>query len=305
MTMEGTAALLLVGHGTVENLDDLPAFVSNIRRGHPAPPELLIELRRRYEAIGGKSPLTSISSSLVRKVEQTLRVPTRLAMRLWHPYPKEVLAPLVQEGVKRVVVVALAQHSSAVYAEAVRKAAAELDPSLEIVAAANWGRTPSLLDAYAAEISRAMKSLPRGERRETWAIVMTAHSLPTSIIEAGDVYEIEVRASAAEIAARLGPSSVEHVVAFQSQGFGGGGSWLGPELPSVLEDLARQGKKRVIFAPIGFLADHVEILYDIDIEARAWANERGLASVRTRSLNDSDALVRVIAGVASPLLRAA
>ena len=308
-----TRALILIAHGTVDKLDDLPAFLANIRRGQPASGELLAEVRRRYEAIGGKSPLNDITKSVAAKVERILGVPTRVAMRLWHPYPKDVLAELVNEGVERVAVVPLAQHSAGVYCGSVKEAAEELvkegKKKPEIVCAANWGRSGTLLDAYTLMIHRAVSKIPEPERART-RIIMTAHSLPTFIIKGGDPYEEEVRASAMMIALRLGPNAPDYVVCFQSQGMSGPGpggkpvEWLGPDLRATIYSAAHDGMRHIVIAPIGFLADHVEILYDIDVEAKAWALERKLVLHRAESLNDGDALVRAVSEVARPLLGA-
>lgn len=297
--------VMLVAHGTVDSLDDLPEFLAKIRRGHPAPPELLAEVRRRYEAIGGKSPLNTINRELAGRLEERLGVPVRAANRLFRPYPKEVLTELVGTGVERIVVVPLAQHSAQIYGEAVKEAAREAGLDLEIVAAPNWGRTPELTEAFARSIVAALEEVPDGERDRT-SLLLTAHSLPVSVIEAGDPYEVEFRASAEEIARRvreLAPGRfVDHAVAFQSQGMssGPGGrpmAWLGPDLRSRLEVLATRGRKEVVIAPVGFLADHVEILYDLDIEARGWAAELGLTLRRAQSLNASDGIVDALASV--------
>jgi ferrochelatase len=293
-------AVLLIAHGTVERLDDLPRFLANIRRGQPAPEALVREVLHKYEAIGGKSPLLETTRALARKVETALGTKTRVAMRLWDPYPKEVLAELVQEGVTRVIAMPLAQHSAAVYGGAVKDAAKGMD--LEIVCAENWGRAPSLVQAYASSVREALAHIPKSERRKT-GIVMTAHSLPMSVIEAGDPYADLVCASADDIAASIGDSAPPHVVAFQSQGMSGPGvEWLGPTLRSALDDAKKAGVHHVVVAPIGFLADHVETLYDLDIEARGWADDLGLVLHRTAALNDSDALVRAVCDVAKQLL---
>jgi ferrochelatase len=304
-------AVVLIAHGTVDRLDDLPEFLGNIRRGMPANPELTAEVRRRYEAIGGKSPLLGITNSVAVKVERALSVPTRVAMRLWHPYPKDVLATLGAEGVTKVAVVPLAQHSAAIYGAAMKEAAAALakegGPTIDIAAASNWGRKGTLLDAYATNIHKAIARIPEPERART-RIVMTAHSLPTFIIKQGDPYEDEVRASAMMIALRLGPNAPDYVVAFQSQGLSGPGpggkpvEWLGPDLRAAIDAAAHDGMRHLVVAPIGFLADHVEILYDIDIEAKAWAQERKIVLHRSESLNDGDGLVRAVIEVARPLL---
>jgi ferrochelatase len=300
-------AVVVIGHGTVDDLDDLPAFLGQIRRGHPPPLPLLREVRRRYEAIGGKSPLHAIGQEVAAKLEARIGLPVRLAMRLWKPYPKEVLAGLLDEGVDRVVVVPLAQHSAHVYGEAVESAAGELAgegrKSLRLLRASNWGREPSLTRAYADAIALGLRQTPdvaRGRVR----VLMTAHSLPLAVVRSGDPYESEVRASAAAIAEALGPDGPGAEVVFQSQGMGGG-DWLGPSLVEGLDAARDAGIRHVLVAPIGFLADHVEILYDIDVEARALAADRGMSLTRTRSLNASDALIDALESVVRALLTAA
>ena len=303
---EHQTAVLLVAHGTVEELDELPEFLANIRRGHPAPPELLAEVRRRYEAIGGQSPLNANNRELAKRLEARLGVPVRSANRLFHPYPKQVLTELAAAGRQRIVVVPLAQHSAKLYGDYAKQAAVEAGLDLEILVAPNWGRLPELTEAFARSIVAALETVPDGERDRT-SLLLTAHSLPVSIIEAGDPYEDEFRGSAEDVAARvraLAPGRfVDHVVAFQSQGMstGAGGrpvAWLGPDLRARLEVLAARGRKEVVIAPIGFLADHVEILYDLDIEARGWAERLGITLRRSASLNASDAMVDALAVVA-------
>ncbi len=307
--MSSSDAVVLVAHGTVDELDELPEFLTNIRRGRAPPPELLAEVRRRYEAIGGRSPLNAINREVARRLEERLGVPVRAANRLFHPYPKEVLEPLAISGARRILVVPLAQHSASIYGDSVKEAVREAGLDLEVLAASNWGRTPELTEAYAQAIAGTLAAVPSGERDRT-TLLLTAHSLPVSIIEAGDPYEIEVRASGELIAARvreLAPDQfVDHTVAFQSQGMstGPGGrpmAWLGPDLRARLEVMAARGRKEVVIAPIGFLADHVEILYDLDIEARGWAEELGITLRRAPSLNASDGLVDALAVVARRL----
>jgi protoporphyrin/coproporphyrin ferrochelatase len=285
-------AIVLIAHGTVATLDQLPEFLTNIRRGHPAPPELVEEVRRRYEAIGGRSPLLDITFEVAKKLEAKLGVPTRVAMRLFHPYAKDVVAKLLAEGIERIVTLPLAQHSAKIYTAAVEA------PGIEVVSAPNWGRTPALTRAFATNL---IEAIPSGVSP---VVVFTAHSLPLGIIRAGDPYEKEFRGSADDIAAEArarGALIDEHVVAFQSQGIGTGIEWLGPDLRTTLEALAARGKKDVVVAPVGFLADHVEILYDIDIEAKAWADELGIRLYRTASLNAGDGLVEALAAVARDL----
>jgi ferrochelatase len=295
--------VLLVSHGTVDHPGELEAFVTRVRRGRPPSPELVRELRRRYEAIGGRSPLNATSAVLAGKVEARLGMPVAWAGRLAPPFVRDALGRLRDHGVTRVAVVPLAQHSAAVYAADAREAARELP--IELVCAENWGREPGLIEAFARRIEAV---LPARELAPQTTLLFTAHSLPTAVLAAGDPYEIEVRASAKAVLARLGGEAAHMVndLAFQSQGLVGSERgpmmWLGPDLPTALDSAKARGSVRVVFAPIGFLADHIEVLYDLDVEARDLARARGLNYVRAASLNASDDLVDVLAGVASRLL---
>jgi ferrochelatase len=302
--LPGTSAVLVVSHGTVDDLDDLAAFATQVRRGSPPSPELVAELRRRYVAIGG-SPLNAINARVAEKLERRLGVPVAWANRLWRPYARDVLAALGREGKTRVALVPLAQHSAHVYAEDARPAA--LEAGITLACAANWGRSSKLCGAFAERIARVVAPADAGST----VVVMTAHSLPKAIVDRGDPYAHEVAHAADAIAARLrehiGPS-LRHAVAYQSQGLatnGPGGrpvEWLGPDLPTTLDRVQAGGAARVVLAPIGFLADHVEILYDLDVDARRLAEERGLTYARAPSLNADDDLIDVLADVARPLL---
>jgi ferrochelatase len=296
----GGAAVVLVSHGTVEDLDDLGGFVTHVRRGRPAPPELIAELRHRYEAIGG-SPLNRINAALAGKLAARLRVPVVAANRLWHPYVREVVPPLAAAGVTRVVLLPLAQHSVHVYAEDGKRAVEGTGVALQSVPA--WGDRADLCEAFTRRIAATLA----GSTSLT-TLLLTAHSLPVAIVKAGDPYERDFRAAAAAVeqAVRARVAGALHVlVAFQSQGMAGGPvpvEWLGPDLRASLDAARAHGSERVVLAPIGFLADHVEVLYDLDMEARAMAAERGMAYARAPSLNADDDFVDVLAAVARPLL---
>ncbi|MEO8877915.1 MAG: ferrochelatase [Polyangiaceae bacterium] len=302
-------AVVLTAHGTVESLDDLAPFISQIRRGRPAPPEVVAEVRHRYEAIGGQSPLLAASRELAKKVEAKLGVPTKIAMRLWHPFPAEVVPELAKDGFTKIAVVPLAQFSASIYGDAIAKAAKDVEaaggPSITVRCTENWGLNPGLVTAQAKRVQNAIDAIAP-EHRKNSRIIFSAHSLPKFLIDQGDSYEVDFRASVAAIVQALGPNLPPHFVCFQSQGMSAPGErtveWLGPNLQLMLDDVKASGASHVVFAPVGFLADHVEILFDLDIEAKAWATERGLTSSRIESLNAADDFVDVIAGLAAPLL---
>ncbi|KYF81555.1 ferrochelatase, partial [Sorangium cellulosum] len=258
-----TTAVLLSCHGTVERLDDLPAFLANIRRGRPAPPELIDEVRRRFERIGG-SPLMRITQAQADALAARIGLPVAIAGRLFHPYPGEVLASLHASGVRRVVSLPLAPQSVDVYHAVVRDAAAK-QGGMEVRCVPAWGLEPALIDAFVEVIDEALARFPE-ERRASVAVILSAHSLPQRIIDAGDPYERQFRAMAAEVERRVAPRGNPVLVAFQSQGMTGD-AWLGPDLRSTFEALAARGAREALVAPIGFVADHVETLYDLDVEA--------------------------------------
>jgi ferrochelatase len=287
-----TPAILLSCHGTVESTDDLPGFLSNIRRGRPTPPHLLEEVRRRFEAIGG-SPLMRTTRAQGQALAERTGLRVAVSGRLWHPYPKEVLAELAAEGVRRVVSLPLAPQSVHVYHAPVKEAATAL--GIDVVEVPAWGDEPRLIDAFVEVIDEALARLPE-EARAATPVVLSAHSLPQKVIDAGDLYERDFRAMAALVAARLHARGHTTHVAFQSQG-ATNDAWIGPDLPSTLRAIAEGGARHVAIAPIGFVADHVETLYDLDIEAKAIAEGLGLGFARASAVNVRPAFIDALTAV--------
>lgn len=287
-------AILLTCHGTVDSTADLPAFLSNIRRGRPTPAHLVEEVTRRFVAIGG-SPLMRTTHAQAAALAERTGLRVAVAGRLWHPYPKDVLAGLVANGITTVVSLPLAPQSVHVYHAAVREAAAGF-PGLSVVEVPAWGNEPRLIDAFVESIDEALLGLAEGERAST-TVLLTAHSLPQRIIDAGDPYEKDFRAMAELVAARVRARGNPVQVAFQSQG-ATNDVWLGPDLPATFRALAEGGARAVAVAPIGFVADHVETLYDLDIEAKALAEGMGMKLVRAPALNVKPAFIDAVAAVA-------
>jgi ferrochelatase len=285
MNWPADTGVLLVAHGTVENLDDLGAFVARIRHGRPPPPGLVEELRRRYEAIGG-SPLLRTTQEQAQALAKRLEVPVLSAMRLWEPGVERALAGAGSLGLKRLVVIALAPFSQHVYWEAAQRSAEAVASRLELVPSDAWGEEP---DFVAAQVDLIRRHAP-----DDAALVLSAHSLPRSVIDRGDPYAKMVEGSAQSISKALGRPAE---LCYQSQG-AGGGDWLGPSVEQTLDTLVEQGHTRVAWAPIGFIADHVETLYDLDIEARALAEARGLELTRVPALNLHPGLTAALSAVA-------
>ncbi|MFZ5891340.1 MAG: ferrochelatase [Myxococcota bacterium] len=280
-------AILLTAHGTVENLEDLPEFLRRIRHGRPASAELLAEMQRRYTAIGG-SPLLRITREQAGLLERELGLRVFVGMRLFRPELSDALAEAQRAGAKRLVVLPLAPFSVHVYAAAAEKARAELELPLTLVSAQPFGQSPEFVEAQVALIAPALGD-PSEEQ-----LLFTAHSLPRKVIDAGDPYAEQVAACARAIGARLGR---DYELVYQSQG-ADGGEWLGPDLESALRTAQARGRKRVVVAPIGFVSDHVETLYDLDIEGKRWANDLGLRFTRIPAPNTAPQLIQALAAVA-------
>lgn len=286
MTARARDGVLLVAHGTVASTDDLPAFLAEIRRGKPAPDGLCEELRRRYDMIGG-SPLLALTGAQASALARELELPVFVAMRLWEPRVEHVVAGLGSQ-VERLCVLPLAPYSAHVYNAAARAAferIASANPPAPVFVD-NWGLEPSLVAAHVAVIQPVL------ERADSRAeLVLSAHSLPKIVIDRGDPYARLVEAAARKIGEELGKPV--HL-AYQSQG-ADGGEWLGPDLPEVFGRLRRGGAESVVVAPFGFLADHVETLYDVDIEAHDQAKQLGLAFLRVPALNTHPQLIQTMA----------
>ncbi len=292
-------AILLTCHGTVDRIEDLPAFLANIRRGRPTPPAIVAEVTHRFQRIGG-SPLMRTTAAQAAALAARIGVPVRIAGRLWGPYPAEVVAELVGAGVTTLISLPLAPQSVDVYHAPVREALAghARGASVALRCAPPWGLEPALVDAFVEAIDEALARFPEGERARV-PVILTAHSLPQRIIDAGDPYERQFREMAAAVEARVEARGNPVRVAFQSQGMDGG-AWLGPDLPATFAALAADGARAAIVAPIGFLADHVETLYDLDVEAPLLAAKAGLArferapapNTRPRFIDALEAVVR-------------
>lgn len=283
-------AVLLVGHGTVSDPRDVPEFLLRIRRGRAAPPELVREVTRRYQQIGG-SPLLSSSEALGRSLATRLGLPCFVAMRFWEPLVKSVLEAIAGAAIQELCILPLAPYSVPLYVDVVREAARELGASSpELVPVAPYGTDPGLVRAHAQTVAPLLS----GRDPESTELVLTAHSLPTHVIAAGDPYQRQFEEAARAVAHELGWSAR---IAYQSAGEGGG-EWLRPSLDDVLSAAAKTDKKTVIVAPIGFLADHIETLYDLDIEAASRAGDLGLVFVRAPALNDAMALVDALSAIA-------
>ena len=294
-------AVLLMAYGSPDRLDQVEAYYTDIRRGSPPPEHLLTELLDRYRAIGGGSPLSAIVERQRAALEAELArrgrpIPVRAGMRHIAPRIAKIVEGLAGDGIERFVAIALApQRSSnaAGYRRAVETGLATAGaPTTTAAFVESWHNEPGFIDALARVTSEA---LARFADPAAVRVLFTAHSLPARVVAEGDVYPAEVAATARLVAERIGLA--RHDVAFQSAGRTGE-PWIGPDLGDELRRLAGEGVREVVVAPVGFVADHLEVLFDIDIEAQAVARELGIRLERPRSMNDDPIFISALADIA-------
>jgi ferrochelatase len=278
--------------GGPDSLDNVEPYLLDLRGGRPTPAELVEEIKERYRATGGKSPVLDITRALAAKVEARRPCRVFVGLRHWHPYIAEAWADVIEYHPDRVIGVCMAPQYSAMtvgkYLEKLADARTDVGGGeFPLSAVKSWATHPGLVGGLAERIIEALDRFPVEERAAV-PVLFTAHSLPERILRDGDAYPDEVRATMEAVIARL-PEGQPARFAYQSQGRSAE-PWLGPAVEPTLDGLAADGVPGVVIAPIGFLSDHVETLYDIDIEFRARAEKLGLRLERMAMLNDADAL---------------
>lgn len=296
-------AVLLMAMGGPDRLENVEPYLLNVRGGRPTPPELVEEIRERYRVTGGKSPVIGITREVARRLEQKLNGPggehyrVYVGLRHWHPYIKEAYAELLDDQPERLIGLCMApQYSSmsiGAYIKKVEEARMALGGGFPVSYVVSWHRHPVLVKAIADNVAAALKKFPAAVRSLV-PVIFTAHSLPERILQMKDPYPEEVRGTMEAVCELVKPVTTRF--AFQSQGRSGE-KWLGPDVESTLEELHRDGHRQVLIAPIGFISDHVEILYDIDIEFKRLAESKGMQLERIPMLNASTALIETLASV--------
>jgi protoporphyrin/coproporphyrin ferrochelatase len=306
MPDSGHSAVLLLAHGTPEALDDIPAYLRNVTGGRPMPDAVIEEIRHRYSLIGS-SPLTSITLNQGRLLSENLSLPVYVGMRNWKPYIADVVRQMLLDGINSAVAICLAPQNSRTSVGLYRRAVFAESSGLSVDFVEAWADHPLLADAFAA---RLLQVWPRvsADAGQTVPVLFTAHSVPCRTIQTPDAtagigmtpdpYPVEAKRTASMVAERIPGLPADHwFFAFQSQGMSGG-PWLGPTVEETLTAIRQQGHSAVVIQPIGFLCDHVEILYDIDIGFREFAARIGLRVERPESLNGSPLLTAALADLA-------
>jgi protoporphyrin/coproporphyrin ferrochelatase len=296
-------AVLLMAYGTPRTREEIEPYYTDIRRGRPPTPEALADLTARYDALGGTSPLAARTEAQRAGLQAALDAiqpgTYEVSLGLKHAEPKieTAVAAIAAQGFRHIVGLVLAPHySSYSIGQYLDRAKAAAEPhGITVAGIESWALEPAYLDFITRDLVAKLATMP-----ENTKVLFTAHSLPQRIVDAGDPYPLELRSTAEAVAAKagLGPWS-NWAVAWQSAGRTPE-PWLGPDILQVIDDLASSendaGRTQgVLVSAVGFVADHLEVLYDLDIEASARAAKHGLAFARTACVNDDPAVMTALA----------
>jgi len=315
-------AVLLLAHGTPNTVDEIPEYLRNVVSGRPMPQHVIDEIQHRYSLIGepkGHSPLTDLTLQQGELLAAALGEPVYVGMRNWRPYITNVVRQMRNDGLDHIAAICLAPQNSRTSTGLYRRAALTEAVGIIVDFIDGWAHEPLLAQAFAARLRVAIAQV-KSESDDPIHVLFTAHSVPCRTIQAAaasagqpilwpsgrpgasgtaestpDPYPVEAKFTAQAVAA-LVPEVTNWYFAFQSQG-ASGGPWIGPSVESTLDALAQQGVRNLILQPIGFLCDHVEILYDIDIAFAQTARTLGLRLYRPESLNDSPLLIEALVDV--------
>ncbi len=285
-------AVIAMAYGSPSRAEDIPAYYADVRGGRPVSPERVADLAERYRRIGGGSPLNEITERQRAALEAELGLPVYVGMKHWEPRIADAAARAVEGGAHRLVGLVLAPHYSRMSVGGYRdRLESALNGHTELRFVESWHDHEPFVALVA---DRVTHTLAEHGWSETGHVVFTAHSLPERILAEGDPYRDQLLETAALAAERAGIPRERWSFAFQSES-PSGEPWLGPDILVELDALHARGVRHVLVAPVGFVADHLEILWDLDVEARQRAAELGLELDRTPSMNDDPAFIRALA----------
>jgi protoporphyrin/coproporphyrin ferrochelatase len=288
-------AVLLLAHGSPENPDQIPEFLGYVTGGRVLPPNVIEEIRRRYSLIGF-SPLACWTLRQADQLAQALDLPVFVGMRNWKPFIADAVKAIAAQKFERVIAICLAPQNSRTSVGLYRQAVTtENAGSFALDFVDEWHDQHLLAVAFAGKL-RAGLERANAENGAKLPVIFTAHSVPARTIADGDPYEAQSKETAALVAKEVGLSADEWSFAFQSQGMSGG-AWIGPPVEETILGLKSKGHRGVFIQPVGFLCDHVEVLYDIDIFFKQFAEKEGMRLWRAESLNGSKVLTAALAAL--------
>jgi protoporphyrin/coproporphyrin ferrochelatase len=298
-------AVLLMAYGSPNSLDEVGDYLAQVRGGRGSSPDELEHLKQRYRRVGGRTPLLQITKSQADALERKLRVdgaPAQVSfgMKHWHPFVEDIVEKISLDNPPILIGLALAPHYSKLsisgYEESVKRGLARKNSNVQFVMVKNWHTQPLLIKALS---TRVINRLSEMKAPEATMVVFTAHSLPLRAVSNDDPYQAQLLETSGLVAKKTGVT--DWSFAFQSAS-GPPGTWLGPSLKQKISELSSKGIKQILVCPIGFVSDHLEILYDLDMEARDYANSEGIELTRTLSLNDDPMFIAALAAVVKPIL---
>ena len=300
---DAPVGVLVMAYGSPNRPEEILPYYTNIRRGRPPTAEQLADLQRRYAAIGGLSQLNQITVAQARLLGAVLNEDDGAAFRIyvankhWEPWIPDVVRQMGEDGIRRAVALVLAPQgsrlSSDAYLEQVEAANSELPEPIQFVKIRNWHLEPDYIKAVAEQVEAALQRLPECSRDEL-PVIFTCHSLPQRILTWNDTYPLHLREMGEAVAAAAGLKRI--YFAYQSAGRTPE-PWLGPDVAEAVASLAAEGERSILVCAVGFLADHLEVLYDLDIDLQGKAARLGVHLERTAMLNDHPLLARALASV--------
>lgn len=288
--MTHPTGILLMAYGGPNSLDEIPGYLADIRGGRPTPPAVLEEITNNYRQIGGKSPLLELTRQQMHAIAahfDPVRFRFYLGMRHWSPWIEETVRDMLEDGITQAVSVVMAPHFSrlsiAKYGEKIAAGLEMYRGNIAFTHVESYHTAPGLIQALANRVHEGVNRWPEPERARVH-VVFSAHSLPERILQMGDPYDAQLRETARLVAEQAGLPAERWSWSYQSAGRSPE-PWLGPQIQDHLATLAGRGIKNVVSVPVGFVCDHVEILYDIDILAQGVARDHGMHLVRPPALN--------------------
>ncbi|MEE8298067.1 MAG: ferrochelatase [Thermodesulfobacteriota bacterium] len=300
-------AILMIGYGAPERIEDIRPFLQNVAKGRPIPPDRLEEVAHHYELFGGKSPLNEYTykqaSGLQNKLaENGYEIPVYVGMRNWRPFIPDTIREMSEKGVKKAIGMIMAAHQSDAswerYQRDVQEALTELGIEMEFKYSAPLFNHPLFIEDSADRVLDCLNEIPPEEYSQTM-ILFTAHSIPTPMAEASTYVE-QIMTTARLIAQRLNYDNWRLV--YQSRSGQPTDPWLEPDVCDVIEEIAKQGVKNVIAQPIGFICDHIEVLFDIGIEAQKASEEAEINLLRAKTVNDDPKFIEAMADVVEKMV---
>jgi protoporphyrin/coproporphyrin ferrochelatase len=290
--------LLVMAYGGPDKLEEVEPYLMDVRGYRATAPEIVHEVRERYREIGGRSPILERTQAQADALQSALNrqgpdFKAFVGMRHWHPFIQDTLAEMRAQGIERTVGLVMAPHFSRMSIQAYFNKIQDANSGMQIARIHDWHLLPEYLDALVYRVRTALERFPESVRADV-PVIFTAHSLPERILQWGDPYPLQLLATTDALMERLGPRPYEF--AYQSAAISTD-PWLGPDASEVMERFAAEGKRHILICPIGFVCEHVEILYDIDIVYQRLAKELGIQLERIVMLNDDPEMIRGLAGL--------